>query len=141
MPESFPACENTSTADLGLNWIATCSALSTCLTTFKTAAASTHGVRVALSACCRSRTDSDGYGAFSPPSPGTPVTPRLGSGVGPAPGQTLGGSGLAPGVALPTPALFVGGPADNAGGLSGGPTQPAGLHGTDGARPLQASFV
>ena len=84
-----------------------------------------------------SRTDSDGYGAFSPPSPGTPVTPRLGSGVGPAAGQALGGSGQPPGGALPAPVLSLGGSTAFAGCYSGGLGRPAGALSTDGARPLQ----
>lgn len=84
--------------------------------------------------CTCSRTDSDGYGAFSPPSPGTPVTPRLGSGVGPAPGPASGASGLAAGGTAAGPAAFAG-PTGCA-----GLTQPPVVHGAGSAvRPLQVN--
>ena len=91
--------------------------------------------------CTRSRTDSDGYGAFSPPSPGTPVTPRLGSGVGPAPGPALvGSSSLAQSGGLPGSATFAIA-AGFAGGFGAGVNQPAATHGAgSAARPPQVGW-
>ena len=89
--------------------------------------------------CTCSRTDSDGYGAFSPPSPGTPVTPRLGSGVGPAPGPTM--AAFAAGGGPPGNAAFAG-PSGFATGFGAGLTQPSAAHGAASAvRPLQVLTV
>jgi len=89
----------------------------------------------------RSRTDSDGYGAFSPPSPGTPVTPRLGSGVGPAPGPALvGSSSLAQAGGLLGSATFASA-AGFAGGFGAGLNQPAATQGAgSAARPPQVGW-
>ena len=68
------------------------------------------------------------------------MTPRLGSGVGPAAGPALGGaSGLAAGGASAGTPAFTG-PTALAGGFGAGLNMPAAVHGAGSAvRPLQVT--